>query len=102
MTRIVLVLIAVGVLCTVVMVLLMLGSDLAARRAKRRDPVEQHYADTVGIALSPEAAEQARLRTLAAADGAEAAFVSPGHRVADAFLAELFGPRTKDAPKEQP
>lgn len=96
MTEIVLALIAAGVLCTTVMVLVMLGSDLAARRAKRAepDPVEQAYADT-GFASVDD-----RIRATAAADAAEAAFVTPGCRVADAFLAELF-PRTKDAPKEQ-
>lgn len=41
------------------------------------------------------------LGALAEADGAEAAFVTPGQRDVDAFLAELF-PRTKGAPKETP
>jgi uncharacterized protein YpmB len=46
-------------------------------------------------------ADIARLRALAAADGAEAAFVTPGTPRADAFLAVMF-PRTKGAPKERP
>jgi len=41
------------------------------------------------------------LRALSIADGAEAAFVSPGHPDADALLAALF-PRSKNAPKEGP
>lgn len=65
------------------------------------DAVEQAYADAVVIALSPDEVEAARLRALAAADGAEAAFMTPGCPVADLFLAELF-PRTKNAPKEGP
>lgn len=65
------------------------------------DPVEAAYSDAVGIALAPDAVEAARLRALAAADGAEAAFMTPGCPVADLFLAELF-PRPKNAPKEGP
>lgn len=45
--------------------------------------------------------EVAELRRLARADGAEAAFVTPGTPRADALLAALF-PRTKNAPKERP
>jgi hypothetical protein len=66
----------------------------AAARLRRRDPVEAAYSDAVGIALAPDAVEVARLRALAAADGAEAAFVSPGHARVEAFLVEVLGRRS--------
>lgn len=68
----------------------------AAARLRRRDPVEAAYSDAVGIALAPDAVETARLRALAAADGAEAAFMTPGCPVADLFLAELFPRRSAE------
>lgn len=55
--------------------------------------------DTEAVARTVAMVE--RIRAEAAADAAGAAFVTPGRRLADAFLAELF-PRSKDAPKERP
>lgn len=106
----------IGLSCAIAVMaasLLVLAWDSVVRRRERMrrgrsivakamaDPVEAAYSDAVGIALAPDALEVARLRVLAAADGAEAAFMTPGCPVADLFLAELF-PRSKNAPKEGP
>ena len=93
---------------------LLLG-DLQRRRRLKQQPdtimavADAALAERPELADDPEATartvlaleEVAELRRQARADGAEAAFVSPGCPNADAFLAELF-PRSKDAPKERP
>ncbi len=57
-TKIALAVLCLGVIGLCAVVAMLAGSDFAERRRKRRrrDPVEQAYADTVGMALDVEPA----------------------------------------------